>query len=235
MIDNIIAENKWEFNVNVSNCFSDMIKRCIPDYDTMRNLTFNIGKKFVKEDTAIIDIGCSNGLSVLPFVSEFGDKNKYYLYDTSDSMLEKCRSRYAKEIEKGIVHTSNADISETITEKDASLIISIFTLQFVPTEKRQRALKNIYDSLQKGGALIIAEKVLGGYHDVNALLVEEYYQHKRLNGYTELQIETKEKSLSGILQPLTAKWNEELLKAVGFEKVECFWRCLNFTAWVAIK
>ncbi len=31
------------------------------------------------------------------------------------------------------------------------------------------------------------------------------------------------------------RWNEEILQAAGFRVVECFWRCLNFAGWIAIK
>ena len=49
------------------------------------------------------------------------------------------------------------------------------------------------------------------------------------------QIRDKRKSLEGVLVPVTAKWNEDILRQCGFRKVDCFWRCLNFAAWVAIK
>ena len=35
--------------------------------------------------------------------------------------------------------------------------------------------------------------------------------------------------------PVTAAWNEELLRTAGFGVVECFWRYLNFAAWVAVR
>ena len=34
---------------------------------------------------------------------------------------------------------------------------------------------------------------------------------------------------------MTTGWNEDLLEGAGFRDVECFWRCLNFSAWVAVK
>lgn len=29
--------------------------------------------------------------------------------------------------------------------------------------------------------------------------------------------------------------NEDLLRMTGFKKIDCFWRCLNFAGWIAIK
>ena len=40
---------------------------------------------------------------------------------------------------------------------------------------------------------------------------------------------------AGVLVPVTAHWNEELLRQEGFTSVDCFWRHLNFAGWVAVK
>ncbi len=42
-------------------------------------------------------------------------------------------------------------------------------------------------------------------------------------------------ALEGVQVPVTAKWNEDLLRAAGFRNVECYWRWMNFAAWVAVK
>ena len=52
--------------------------------------------------------------------------------------------------------------------------------------------------------------------------------------YTE-EIERKRLALEGVLVPMTAHWNEDLLRQAGFQQVECFWRYLNFAGWLAIK
>ena len=44
-----------------------------------------------------------------------------------------------------------------------------------------------------------------------------------------------EVTLEGVLVPVTARWNEELLHEEGFRSVDCFWRHLNFAGWVAVK
>jgi tRNA (cmo5U34)-methyltransferase len=58
---------------------------------------------------------------------------------------------------------------------------------------------------------------------------------KGRNGYTEEEINSKRIALEGVLVPVTANWNEQLLRDAGFTQVECFWRNLNFAGWIAIK
>ena len=53
--------------------------------------------------------------------------------------------------------------------------------------------------------------------------------------YEYIKIERKKESLEGVLVPVTADWNVELLKEAGFKHVDCYWRHLNFAGWVAVK
>ena len=58
---------------------------------------------------------------------------------------------------------------------------------------------------------------------------------KKGHGYTQEQIERKRLSLEGVLVPVTARWNEEMLRMAGFQQVDTFWRWMNFCGWVAVK
>lgn len=72
-------------------------------------------------------------------------------------------------------------------------------------------------------------------HDHLSGKAKLYYNLKASNGYTQEQIERKRLSLEGVLVPVTAKWNEELLRMAGFVHVDSFWRWMNFAGWVAVK
>ena len=70
---------------------------------------------------------------------------------------------------------------------------------------------------------------------LNSVLTREYYNLKRQSLYTQEQIESKRKSLEGVLVPVTANWNIDLMRNSGFRSIECFWRNLNFAGWIALK
>ena len=93
----------------------------------------------------------------------------------------------------------------------------------------------MYDALESYRALILVEKVLGASAELDGLLVEEYLKLKGANGYTQKDVERKRLSLEGVLGPLTAEWNEQLLRRAGFGDVDCFWRWMNFAGWVAVR
>jgi len=235
MKDEITATGKWEFDDDVTKAFDDMLKRSIPQYDIMRKAVFDIGCKFVKQGTDIVDLGTSRGESVDALIKKFGAWNRFHLVDRSPAMLTILKDRYKGYIESGVVNVRDTDLRSDFPSVRASLVQSVLTIQFIPIEYRQRIIQSIYNSLNPGGAFIIVEKLLGNTSDLNDLMVNLYYNLKRENKYTDDQIERKRLSLEGVLVPVTARWNEELLSQAGFREVDCFWRWMNFAAWVAVR
>ena len=229
MKDQVMPAGKWEFNQEVTDCFDEMLERSIPGYHEMRDLVTRIGSRYLKQNTSIIDIGCSNGNAIAPFIKRYGDEYNYICLDTSEPMINEIKKRF------GYIDTRVYDITKGLPNTECSLILSILTLQFTPIEYRQKIVREVYDKLVPGGAFLLVEKVLGNTEDIDEVLVNEYYQMKADNSYTQEQIAAKRKSLEGVLVPITAKWNEDMLHATGFSKVDCFWRYLNFAGWVAVK
>lgn len=231
--DEIIAKSHWQFNENVANVFEDMLERSIPDYESMRQLMFRMARNFITPFSNVLDIGCSTGLS-----SEYLIKNckvsnvDYFLIDVSNPMLAKCSKMYDG---YGNVSVDKWDITEGCPVFKCSVVICCLTLQFIPIEYRQKVISSIYESMNKGGALFLVEKVIGNSHVIDKTMAQEYYEIKRENSYTEEQIESKRKSLAGTLVPLTCKMNESLLQVAGFSKIDTFWRYLNFCGIVAVK
>lgn len=232
MQDKIIPNEKWKFDSSVVEVFDDMLERSIPSYHEMRELVKKIGFEYAKINTAIVDIGCSKGEAIAPFISRFGDELQYFLYDVSEPMLNACKERFGTGEE---IHIEKFDIRNGIPKTKASVILSVLTLQFTPIEYRHKIIKSIYDSLTPDGVFIIVEKVLGNTSEIDELFVKQYYEMKSDNAYTQEQILSKRKSLEGVLVPITAKWNEDLLRETGFKQTDCFWRHLNFAGWIARK
>lgn len=231
MHDDYIPQGQWQFNAEVARVFDDMISRSIPDYDTMRELTTRLGRKFMAHGTDVMDLGCSTGRGVECLISGHDDC-RFFLCDTSDPMLAICKAKYAGNAN---VFVEKRDIIKKLPEARCSLILSCLTIQFTPIEYRQRIIQAVYDSLLPGGAFLFVEKVLGYSAIVDEAMKEEYYAIKRENSYTEEQIAGKRKSLEGTLVPVTEAANRQFLSAAGFRIVETYWRYLNFCGLIAIK
>ncbi len=77
--------------------------------------------------------------------------------------------------------------------------------------------------------------MLGATAELDRLMVASYLTMKRRDGYTQEEIDRKRLSLEGVLVPVAAKWNVEMLRAAGFQQVDCFWRWMNFGGWIAVR
>ena len=63
--------------------------------------------------------------------------------------------------------------------------------------------------------------MLGDVAETDELMVRLYRDHKRRAGYTDEQTVRKAAALEGVLVPLTARFDVELIKDAGFRTVEC--------------
>ena len=233
--DHVLPEGKWAFDTEVTEVFEEMLSRSIPQYAVMRGTVTELALRFAQKNTAIVDLGCSRGDAIAPLIKPLGGSNRFIGVEVSPPMLEAARIRFQNHIPQGTVSILNMDLRREFPASPASVILSVLTLQFTPIEYRLRIVQEAFRTLTSGGAFILVEKVLGSSADLDALFVDLYYGLKRRNGYSEEEIARKRLSLEGVLVPVTASWNEQLLWQSGFREVDCFWRHLNFAGWVAVK
>lgn len=227
--DHTLPRDKWEFDQGVTDVFDEMLTRSIPDYEGMRRTTTELAVRFAQPDTSVVDLGCSRGAALKPIYSELGDSVFYAGVEVSAPMRE------AAKREIPFAKILDTDLRHDYPRSDASVTLSVLTLQFIPIEYRQKIIAEVYKSTRSGGAFLLVEKVLGADSVANELLVETYLKRKGENGYSQAEINRKRESLEGVLVPVTADWNRDLLVKAGFNHVECYWRHLNFAAWVGLK
>lgn len=229
------APRPWMFDGTVTECFEDMIQRSIPQYEVMRKACSDLAKKYVRQGTDIVDLGCSLGGAIDELVTEYGAHNRFLCVEASPPMREAFQKKYLGLLKCRVVELLALDLRRDFPACKASVILAVLTLQFVPIEYRQRIVRQVYENLLPGGAFLFVEKVLGADALTDPPLAALYYQLKKDNGYPDDAIERKRLSLEGVLVPVTAKWNEDFLRLAGFQHVDCFWRWMNFAGWLAVK
>lgn len=227
--DETLPSGKWKFDEAVTEVFDNMLERSIPDYEGMRRTTTELATRFAKPNTAVVDLGCSRGAALKPIEKNLGKSVSYFGIEVSEPM----RKAAIKEIPFATI--LDTDLRSSYPPVSASVTLSVLTLQFIPIEYRQQIIQRVFDTTIQGGAFLLVEKVLGSDSFTNQMLIETYLNRKGQNGYTAEQIQRKRESLEGVLVPVTADWNLELLRSAGFKNIECYWRHLNFSAWIAVK
>jgi tRNA (cmo5U34)-methyltransferase len=233
--DETVPQGKWEFDQSVTDVFDDMLARSIPAYNEMRRLTTALAVANARKGGVILDLGCSRGSGLKPIIDKLGSGNRYIGVEISKPMVDAVRERFAVEISDGVVSIQHLDLRHEFVGDSVNVTIIVLTLQFVPVEYRQSLLRRVYQATEPNGVVLIVEKILGSSGWSQDTFVELYLDHKSSNGYTKTQIEEKRKSLEGVLVPLSSEANVSLLESAGFQQVECYWRWLNFAAWMGRK
>lgn len=234
-ITHMPSKSKWEFDASVADVFDDMLERSIPQYDLMRDTVHQLARRHVVPGGSIVDLGCSRGGALARLVDDFGSSNRYFGVDVSKPMLTAARERFAA-YPPGIVQIDELDLRTAYPDVGGACVtMAVLSLQFVPINYRQQIIANVFDHTRDQGAFLMVEKVLGSGARIDDMMVDMYHHMKAGNGYSKEAIDRKRLALEGVLVPVTAQWNEQLLRQAGFREVDCVWRWLNFAAWIAVK
>lgn len=239
--DKIFAEKTktkdFIFDKKVADVFDDMLVRSVPFYEHIQRMIIELSGDFCQPQTAIYDLGCSTGTTLALLSGHIKDPSvKFIGVDNSQPMLDKSRQRFAKLDEKRasfVCGDLNSGLS--FDAGIASVILMNWTLQFVRPINRDKIVKQIADSLMSGGCLIVVEKVMGPHSLLNRLYIEHYFDFKRSNGYTEMEISQKREALENVLIPYTIDENKELFVRNGFGLVDLFFRWYNFAGFICLK
>ncbi|MCR9204772.1 MAG: carboxy-S-adenosyl-L-methionine synthase CmoA [Halobacteriovoraceae bacterium] len=224
----------FQFNENVANVFDDMVDRSIPNYHEIHRILVDLILRYYPDQGVIYDLGCSTGTTIALLEQAFSQQNRpieFIGIDTSKPMIEKAKMKCEKVRQ---VKFLNNDISR-VEFKNAQVFILNYTLQFFKVEGRLQLLKKIYDSLPTGGILILSEKINSQSPHMQKSITDLYYDFKRRNGYSELEIAQKREALEDVLNPLTPEEQMIMIKKAGFEESEMLFRWYNFASYLAVK
>jgi len=232
--DNIFnkeIQKQFEFDSEVAEVFDDMINRSVPFYKENLDLSINILKNYLNQNDNILDLGCSTG-NFLIKLAQTKDNLNLIGIDNSISMIQKAQNK-AKAFGKKIEFKEADFINYNF--KQNKLITAFYTIQFIRPLKREKLIQKIYDSLNDNGIFLMSEKLIAEDKKLNKILIDEYYNYKKQNGYSEYEISKKREALENVLIPYTQEENIEMLKNAGFKHIEVIFRWCNFATFLAFK
>jgi len=251
-IDTGYTPETWAFDEEVTRVFDDMLGRSIPNYEGMRDITNRLISQVLmehgdsepcSEPCVIVDIGSSRGETIERIVrrNDFNTKISLDIYglEISEPMVKASTERFASRDDDSFsrVTIQRHDLRTGIGGElnSVSIVTSILTLMFIPTEHRLRLLTHIYNILHGAGTFFLVEKITGANLVSDERYTGAYYEMKAEHGYSEDDIQRKRLSLEGVLVPFSASANEQMLKDAGFRNVETIWAWGNFRGWMATK
>jgi tRNA (cmo5U34)-methyltransferase len=209
------------FSFEKINDFDDHIASSIPNYDLLNESVLSLSKFFVVPETRVIDLGCSTG-KLLKEIEHAGIKIG----------IDKAENLLPMDGENTLF--LDGSIEDFRDFGNTSLVLSLFTLQFMPRKSRLDVLCRIHDGMIDKGAFIWAEKVYANSGVEQDLMNFAHYDFKRKN-FTAEEILSKEEDLRSIMRLNTSDENERLAREAGFGKGIKFWKFFNFEATLYIK
>ncbi len=242
--DKLFAGGAWQgepfrFDKAVAEVFPDMLRRSIPGYEASIEAIGSLAARFITDDSACFDLGCSLGAATLAM--RHGSRatgTRIVAVDHSEAMTERCREIVD---EDSLANPGGApievvlgDIRDTAIE-NASMVVLNYTLQFIDPADRDVLIRRIADGLNPGGLLVLGEKVVDEDAHMEDLLVDLYYEHKRRNDYSALEIARKRTALENVLVPETVAAHRQRLENAGFSNIAVWFRYFNFVSIIAIK
>lgn len=223
-----------KFSFDTIDEFDKHIGLSIPNYKHIHELICSLSTYFIKPYTNVFDIGTSTGSLVYKLV-EHNKAVKLVNYNGIDMSINLLPMEGEYDTCDGRLEFRNADVtSDHVNFGNASLITSVFTLQFIPLVRRIALMEKIYKQLNPGGAVIICEKVFCKDGFMQDLFTFSYYDYKK-KSFTEKEILDKQRDLREIMQPLSEEQNKIMWREVGFKNIETFFTSLFFKGWVLCK
>ena len=225
----------FKFGANVAKVFDDMVNRSVPFYGEIQRMMAELAADHAQLGTEVYDLGCSTGTTLIGMNTLVDPNIRFIGIDDSQEMLDKCKSKL---MEMGFSRNYDlrcADLGQGVRIENASVVVLCLTLQFVRPIYREKLLRDIYKGMVSGGALILVEKILAEDSRYNRDFIRYYYDYKRRNDYSEMEISQKREALENVLVPYKLSENISLLRDQGFNHCEVFFKWYNFAGLVAIK
>lgn len=223
------------FDADVVEVFPDMIQRSVPGYQTIIQTIGKLTQRYQQNSSNYYDLGCSLGAASLAMRRQLSDsQSRVIAVDNSPAMVERCRLHLQAFRSEVPLEVQLGDIRELAID-NAAMVVSNFTLQFLPKADRDALVARIYQGLKPGGIFILSEKVIFDDAVTHELLIDLHHDFKRANGYSELEISQKRTALENVMKPDTIAQHQQRFIAAGFTSATVWFQCFNFCSMVAVK
>jgi tRNA (cmo5U34)-methyltransferase len=220
----------WSFGGEVPAAFDSHVARSIPAYAEGQELICDLADMLVAHGGRCYDLGCSTGAMTAMLGERLASRRVEVIgVDREQGMtaraVERCR-------ELPLVSFQTTALEDLQLEA-ADMVISYYTLQFVPLRERREIVEMVHRALAPGGTFVLFEKVLAPSARNQEAAVGAYHEWKARQGFSDDEIAAKSRSIRGVLQPQSSAENEQMLREAGFDDVMHIFRWVLFEGLLA--
>lgn len=226
---------RFSFDQQVVSVFPDMIRRSVPGYSSIIEMTGVLAARYAQPNTHLYDLGCSLGASSLAMAQLVRQPDcDIVSVDNSEPMIEQAKTLIESAAVQTPISLHLADVQDFPLQR-ASVAVLNFTLQFIAEENRDGVIQRIADALEPGGILLLSEKIRFEDEGEDELQRDLHHAFKFNNGYSRLEISQKRTALENYLLPETIAQHRARLLGAGFTSVHVWFHCFNFMSLVAYR
>jgi len=227
-----MAPKQWQFSGETWRHFEQHVRRSIPFYESLHQLITELVADQVQADGLVFELGCATE-ELAQRLSDACPQAQVVGIDAEPTMIASAQRRQRPNLSFTCADIRHFDWSQQ--GGGVSVVVLSFTLQFIPVADRLPLLQAIVRALQPGGALILAEKVVRDDPEHEARCRRVHHAFKLSQGFTQAEIDQKDRSLEGVLMPLTESENEALLAQAGLTRCAVVFDQMRFRTWFCVR
>ena len=191
----------WTFeDKGVATNFNNHVREQLPWYDFVTQAIIHISRHYISEKGLVYDLGASTG-NIGNSIKDILKQRQatFIAIEKSKEMVEQYTCDYGTVVQNNI---------KDYNYQPFDLSILFLTIMFLEPKYRSEFLATLYSKLEKGGAILIVDKIesIGGY--IGTINYRLTLAEKLKTGTTTQDIIEKELSLQGVQRPI----NYELIK-----------------------
>jgi tRNA (cmo5U34)-methyltransferase len=204
--------------------FDDHIRKSIPTVDAMYDLCHALTHALSQECTRVVDLGCSTGR----FLRDTPKRR-----NTSYVGVDFVDWKWKKTPRVTFKHDDVLTFLRDTASVDTSVVLSLFTLQFMPFSERDEVIRRVSDCLVEGGIFILAEKVHLPSAGVSEVVERSLIQWKRVQ-FTDKEVLDKSAKLAMSMRRSTFEGLYATMQE-HFNSVNIVWANGAFVCMVGVK
>ena len=198
--------------------YDQKINHTIPYYSEFYNQTLDIVEQCNFQQINWMDLGCGTG-SLEERVFQRFPTVQFVLIDPSAKMLEQAKEKLKDKPIQYICTSSDMISFENCFE----VVTAIQSHHYFHEEERKKATECVYRALRKNGIYICFENVIPENEEVKTFELQRWARYQERHGKTKEEAKAHNARCGVNYFPLTVAQQIQLLKDVGFCKVQVFW------------
>jgi ubiquinone/menaquinone biosynthesis C-methylase UbiE len=233
-----VPGSSWK-DAEVARRFLDERRRAVPLGDEQVAILLRLTRRFVPQPRRVVDLGCGDGFLARAVLSEFPSAHALLL-DHSEPMLRRAHEAMSPfsgryEIRPGEL---SASLPGLVGHGPFDLIISGFAIHHLPTARKRRLSREIFDLLGPGGLFVNVEHVASATPELESVFDEAYIDHiAAVTGRDRAEVQreyySRPDKADNILEPVETQvsWLHE----AGFVHADCYFKWLELAVFGGVR